>query len=399
MLRFWRRLAASALRRGIATPFFIFSPVAVREALTELDRQDFGVPIRQWLSCKTQPVAPLLRWWRQQGRPIEVVSEFEFRAALASGFGVEDILVNGPAKQRWLPGVSRRGLHVNLDSPAELRDLLPLAHRQRWRLGIRIATRQEFDPEAPEWPTQFGFTLTEAEGALCQLQAGGSIVETVHFHLRTNVASPAAYERALKDVADVCRAARFQPKYVDVGGGLPPPWVLGRDGRRFDSAMKPGRLADMYRRTLKRFPGVRELWLENGRFLLARSGVLVLRVLEVKERAERRQLICDGGRTLHALVSTWEDHELITLPLRRGTPVLTTVHGPTCMAFDQLARRPLPGDIRAGDHLLWLDAGAYHIPWETRFSHGTAGVVWHDGRRLTVARRPGSFADYWRTWT
>jgi hypothetical protein len=68
------------------------------------------------------------------------------------------------------------------------------------------------------------------------------------------------------------------------------------------------------------------------------------------------------------------------------------------MAFDQLTRRPLPSGIRAGDHLLWVDAGAYHLPWETRFSHGPAGVLWHEHNRLTVAREPGSFDDYWRVW-
>ena len=57
------------------------------------------IAFRHWLSLKTQPVAPLLRWWREQGRPVEVVSEFELRAALAEGFAPENILANGPAKQ------------------------------------------------------------------------------------------------------------------------------------------------------------------------------------------------------------------------------------------------------------------------------------------------------------
>lgn len=111
-----------------------------------------------------------------------------------------------------------------------------------------------------------------------------------------------------------------------------------------------------------------------------------------------RNLICDGGRATNALVSTWEHHGLIGVPEREGPLSLTTVNGPTCMAFDQLARRPLPRALQPGDHLIWLDAGAYHLPWETGFSHGLAAVLWHDGESVRVVREAESFASWWGSW-
>jgi hypothetical protein len=68
------------------------------------------------------------------------------------------------------------------------------------------------------------------------------------------------------------------------------------------------------------------------------------------------------------------------------------------MAFDQLARIPLPRSLKAGDHLLWLDAGAYHIPWEARFSHGQATVWWHDETGLRLAREKETFESFWSSW-
>jgi diaminopimelate decarboxylase len=137
-IQFWQRLVREALLLSPATPFYLFSALPVDERIAELDaalkraggilpaepfpdseclssRRDAGSTLRtrHWLSCKTQPVAPLLRWWREQGRPIEVVSEFELRAALAEGFTPENILVNGPAKHRWLPPFRLRELSVN----------------------------------------------------------------------------------------------------------------------------------------------------------------------------------------------------------------------------------------------------------------------------------------------
>ena len=447
-IEFWQRLVREALSLSAPTPFYIFSALPIAERISELDEaltaagfqsaignRQSKISFRHWLSCKTQPVAPLLRWWREQGRPIEVVSEFELRAALAEGFAPENILVNGPAKHSWLPkfgapvgvqalacpgntlkrelqrGAPLRNLSINFDSPAELAALLPFAKKLNWRCGVRINTSEEFDPESPQFPTQFGFTPDEAVAALKKLLRAKARVETVSFHLRTNLSSAHIYQRAIAEVVEVCRAAKFSPLHLDIGGGLPVRHVLTRGGKVFDGEFGLRAFAKMLRQSVKLFPDLREVWLENGRFVSASSGVLVVKILDVKERRGKaesekresgkqslRQLICDGGRTLNALTSMWEQHRILTVPERKGAEVLTAVCGPTCMAFDQLARIPLPRSLRAGDHLVWLEAGAYHIPWETRFSHGHAAVLWHDEKGIQTVREKQSFEHWWRPW-
>jgi diaminopimelate decarboxylase len=223
-------------------------------------------------------------------------------------------------------------------------------------------------------------------------------IETVNFHVRTNVPSAQIYERAIAEVAEICRAAKFRPQNLDIGGGVPVRHVRTRGGKIFDGEFGLRAFAEKLRQSVKLFPGLRELWLENGRFVSAGSGVLVVKILDVKERRGLRQLICDGGRTLNALMSVWEQHALIPLPKKGGAEILTTVCGPTCMAFDQLARIPLPRSLRAGDHLIWLDAGAYHLPWEVRFSHGHAAICWHDETGLKLARERQSFENFWSQW-
>jgi diaminopimelate decarboxylase len=395
--RLWTGLVGPLLDQ-IPTPFHVASVVPIEAGLAELDHAFAGLPVRHWLSCKTQPLRPLLQWWHRQGRPIEVVSEFEFLAARAEGFPPERILVNGPAKHHWLPRHAVPGLNVNFDSVAETRVLAPLARRWNWVTGIRLNTREEHDPEAPDWPTQFGLSPAEATAAARIWRRAGVAPQIVHFHLRTNVESAAVYGRALEEVAGRCRELRLTPRFVDCGGGFPPPHVWTRNGRRVDAGFSLAGMEQVYARALKVFAGAAEIWLENGRWLSARSGALVVTVLDVKERDGRRHLICDGGRTLNALVATWEQHRLFALPARNGPSVPTTITGPTCMAFDQLARQPMPGTLRAGDRLVWLEAGAYHLPWETRFSHGLAGVAWHDGRRVQIVRERERFDDWWGQW-
>jgi len=410
-IEFWQRLVRGALSLSTPTPFYLCSALPIAERIAELDAAFVAagfalktqnpkqkISFQHWLSCKTQPVAPLLRWWRGQGRPIEVVSEFELQAALREGYAPANILINGPAKHHWLPRFELGDLSVNFDSPAELAALLPRAKKLGWRCGVRLLTDEEFDPENPQFPTQFGFTPDEAVAALKKLLRAKARIETVHFHLRTNISSVAVYERAIAAVAAVCRAAKFSPRQLDIGGGMPVRHVLSRSSKVYDGEFGLRSFAQMLRQSAKLFPDLREIWLENGRFLTASSGVLVVKILDVKERRGLRQFICDGGRTLNAMTSVWEQHELLPLETRSGATTLTTVHGPTCMAFDQLARIPLPRSLKPGDHLLWLEAGAYHIPWEMRFSHGHAAVLWHDEQGLHPARERQSFENFWGQW-
>ena len=78
---------------------------------------------------------------------------------------------------------------------------------------------------------------------------------------------------------------------------------------------------------------------------------------------------------------------MLLLPKRTGPARLTTVCGPTCMTDDILGRLHLPDDVVPGDVLVWMHAGAYHLPWETRFSHGLCAIVWADeAERLSVVR-------------
>ena len=385
-----------ALAAGARTPFYLFSPQPVAERMAALERLDFGVPATHWLSCKTQPVPALLRWWKKQGRPAEVVSEFEYRLATDAGF--DDILVNGPAKHRWLGKVSQSGQRVHFDSLTELRALLSVAVRQRWRTGLRICTSQEIDPGDPTTPTQFGIDPGEVPEAVRTLRGAGLMPEQVHFHLRTNVAEAGVYAAAANEALDGCAAAGWRPTVLDCGGGLPPPYITALDGGRYDARMSLQQYAAELRGVIGSRGHIRELWLENGRHVLAGSGLLAVRVIDIKERRGVRQAICDGGRTMNALISTWENHALLPLKSSRGPKIETMVYGPTCMAFDRMSTVPLPAALVPGDVLLWFDAGAYHLPWETRFSHGSAEVWWDEDGVLDKIRPAESFESFNKPW-
>jgi ornithine decarboxylase len=332
-------------------------------------------------------------WRSRQGWGVEVVSEYEYLAARAAGFAPRDIVANGVAKHRWLP-TNEPELVIHLDSVGEATSLAPRCPpEQRW--GVRCCIPAAHNPSDATVGAQFGVTAAELREITNCLTRQGGRVRGLHFHLQSNVRDAAVYASAVSRVLEMARAAGVTPEYIDCGGGFPVPGQVtlehsGPEGRGLDLDQLARSLA-----TSLATSGISEVWFENGRFVTARSAVLVARVVDVKIRDGVRLLICDGGRTNHALPADWEQGVIETVPPRSAQPTPTVVYGPTCTAFDRLFKGTLPADIDVGDCLVRLHAGAYYNSWETRFSRGLATVIWCDERRqLHETRRAESSAEW-----
>ena len=89
----------------------------------------------------------------------------------------------------------------------------------KWRVGFRVHVAGEHDPDEPTFKGQFGMTKDECTLAAARLRAEGVDVEGIHFHLRSNVETPAHFGQAIREIKNVCARAAIEPRYLDCGGG------------------------------------------------------------------------------------------------------------------------------------------------------------------------------------
>ena len=388
----WTQIAN--LASGYETPFFLIWSVPFLENQKRLQEcVNSAGKVRQWYSFKTQPVLELAAFAGSLGMGMEVVSKRELAAALHLKFPPENILVNGVAKHNWL---SREIplLNVIFDSLHELEELASAAATLNWRCGLRVAVSQQINVDIPEQPPQFGIGVSDLGYARDILARANVPVRILHFHLHSNVPSARIYDEAILELRDAAIAFGMSPDIIDIGGGLPD-WTLDTvTTEEADIHLKE--YGEVLRRCGAYFKDLSEVWLENGRHLLGPSAVLVVTVQDVKIVDGVRVLICDGGRTNQALPSVWENHSVSILGSEDSSGVAETlVCGPTCMGYDSLYRGPLLSPTKIGDRLIYFNAGAYHIPWENRFSHGLCKVLWTtDGTTFTTLR-PSETSDDW----
>jgi diaminopimelate decarboxylase len=176
------------------------------------------------------------------------------------------------------------------------------------------------------------------------LHIGSQLTELGPFEL--------AYGRAVELLRTLTRNG-IPLHRLDLGGGL---------GIRY-RAEQPPPIED-YAALVKRVTeGLDvELEFEPGRWMVGNAGVLVARVLYVKEGSARRFLIQDAAMNdlvRPSLYDAWHEIMPVRAPEADAERLPIDVVGPVCETGDSFAaQRPLP-PMASGDLLALMSAGAY----------------------------------------
>jgi diaminopimelate decarboxylase len=371
-----------ALRRAarrFGTPLYITDLAVLADAARQV-RLAFPDPWLRHYSVKANDVPPVIAEVARHGFGANVVSSGEWAAASRAGLPNDRITLEGigktPADLRAAARAARDGRPlrwVAIESPEEAAALAAIVRRQA---GVRIDVLYRLNPDVvPETlaglavgagASKFGMTETELAAAI---EAGGGPdgplrPRGIHLHVGSQLGAVDAWRdgvrRALA-VAALWRGSIESFDTLDMGGGFP---VFEVDV----AAPAPGRFARELPPLIEAIPADRRptrLAVEPGRFLVARAGWLVARVLHVRDRGGR-QVVLDAGMTELVRPALYgARHPILALTslgrsVAAGTTAIEATHveGPICESTDSLGVHDLP-PLRRGDLVAIADAGAY----------------------------------------
>jgi diaminopimelate decarboxylase len=412
---------AAALREAAArhgTPLYVTDDAALGAAVAEL-RDAFPDPWIRQFSVKANDVPAVIARVTGPGRSMgaNVVSRGEWAAARAAGVPNDRISLEGVGKTDADLAASVRAaatgdplLWTALESADEAEALADRARRSRLGragrapLDVLLRLNPDVTPETQAalavgaGGSKFGMTETELSVTVERLAATDGAVRPrgIHLHVGSQLAAVDAWRDALRRglaLLGLLRGGLPALDTLDVGGGFA---VFGPGG----SGPGPARFAREMPELLEPIPADRRptrLATEPGRFVVARAGWLLGRVLHVRDRAGR-QIVLDTGMTelirpaLYGAV-----HPIVALtslgaPLD-GLPVAvepTRVHGPICESTDDLGEHPLP-PLRRGDLVAFRDAGAYAASQSSTYNgraRPAQAIIEADGR-IVLGRRRG----------
>ena len=352
------------LAEEVGTPFYCYSS-ATLERHYRVFSGAFPKGTLVAYSVKANGNLAVLKTLARLGAGADVVSGGELKKALAAGIPAERIVYSGVGKTaREMRLALEAGIYqFNVESEPELEAL----NTEALALGLSAPISFRVNPDVDAGThakittgtaeTKFGIpwqcarTVYARAGAMKGIEVVG-----VDVHIGSQITDLQPFAAAFARVATLVtelRADGHAIARVDLGGGLGVPYAR-------DNAPPPDPAA--YGAVIAKVTGGlnAQLILEPGRLIAANAGILVSRVIYVKEGEAKRFLIIDAGMNDLIRPAMYDArHEIVAVEGPGSAGERYDVVGPVCETSDCFARDCALPAMKSGDLVAILSAGAY----------------------------------------
>jgi diaminopimelate decarboxylase len=401
----------------IGTPAYVYSRGAIDDAQQQLHRGLGSLGHTLCFAVKSNGNLSILKHVAKSGNGFDIVSGGELAMLQSIGVRGDRIVFSGVGKTREemrealryrSPGKRGHGgiLLFNIESEAELEVLLEEASSNCKRGGEAPAVSIRVNPDVqagghPHISTgrhehKFGLNWDEARRLyLAHRESKAIRWQGISVHIGSQIVTLAPFRRALRRLAGYANELRWQGiflKYLDFGGGL---------GVRYTTEKPPSReaYARMVAQMLK--PLGLHLLLEPGRTIMGPAGVLLTRVIYVKQSRGKTFVIVDAAMNdlmrpalygaAHPITKVMRDEN--DGSRRRRVDVV----GPVCETGDRFLHDWPLDRVETGDVLsIWV-AGAYGMSQSSNYNaRCRPPEVLVEGNRIRLIRRRESAGDLLR---
>ncbi|RMF40338.1 MAG: diaminopimelate decarboxylase, partial [Alphaproteobacteria bacterium] len=360
-------VALPEIAAAVGTPCYVYSTETLirhyRLFTAALDGLDHLV----CYAMKANSNLAVLRLLAREGAGMDTVSGGEIARAVRVGVPAQRIVFSGVGKTE---AEMRMALELgigqfNVESEPELRLLSQIAAAMGRTAPVALRVNPDVDAlthakiATGKAENKFGIPIANAPSVYAEA-AGlpGIEVIGVDMHIGSQLTDLAPFRNAFAKLADLTRQLRAEGhaiRRLDLGGGLGIPYARSNE---------PPPLPADYGALVRAMLGDLgcEIVIEPGRLIVGNAGILLSRVLYLKQGADRRFLVLDAAMNDLVRPAMYDAyHEIV--PVDEPDPAAETgpvdVVGPVCETGDTFARaRPLPR-LAPGALVAFRTAGAY----------------------------------------
>lgn len=352
---------------SVGTPFYVYSTATLTRHYRLFEEALRPLPHLVCFAMKSNSNLAVVRTLGLLGAGVDVVSVGEYLKAKAAGIPGERIVFSGVGKTRAEMRVALEGgiRQFNVESEPELRALSGVASAMGLRAPVTLRVNPDVDAGTHEKiatgrkEDKFGIPIARARAVYAEAaRLPGIEVVGIDVHIGSQLTRLEPFEAAYRKVAELTRVLRADGhdiRRLDLGGGLGIPYT-----RSNEAPPLPTDYGEMVRRTVGDLGC--EIEIEPGRLIAGNAGLLVARVIYIKEGEGRDFLILDAAMNDLVRPAMYGAHHDI-VPVVEPPPGVGhhpyDVVGPVCESGDTFARgRPLP-PLAEGDLVAFRSAGAY----------------------------------------
>ena len=364
------RLCAGGMPLGdIATshgsPLYVYSGDGIRDDYRRFAAAVAPVDGSVHFALKANSALGVIGLLARHGAGADIVSGGEMARALAAGIPAEKIVFSGVGKSaEEISAALDAGIgQINAESPQEVEAISQIAAARNvqapvaLRVNVDVAPKTHAKISTGQRSTKFGVSTSQNEAAdLYRKMAADPHIRPAGLavHIGSQLLDLEPFERAYSALLSFGTALRdegLEVPVLDLGGGI---GVDYQDGTPTDFKAYGELVSRLFAGS-----GFR-LGFEPGRSIVANNGVLLTRVIYVKDGDNKRFAIVDAAMNDLLRPTLYEAHHDIRPVGPEGAiEGLADIVGPVCETGDYLGLDRMMPSLAAGDCLAVMSAGAY----------------------------------------
>ena len=357
------QVPVARMAEKVGTPFYLYSHATLLKHYRAYATAFSAIPHIIAYAVKANGNLSILKLFAGEGSGADIVSGGELHRATAAGIDPQKILFAGVGKtsEEIRDALTSNILMFNVESSQELQTINEVAGRLKRRARVALRVNPDVDPKTHPYIAtglkkhKFGMSIHDAlreyktASALKHIEIIG-----IHQHIGSQLTEVSPYVDAMNrllGLMDKLKHLDISISYINIGGGL---------GITYDDEKppQPEHLAKAIQPLIKNLQCT--LMLEPGRSLVGNAGILVTKVLYLKENDGRRFVIVDAGMNDLIRPSLYGAYHKIQAVLKQSRKtVVADIVGPICESGDFLAKDREVEDCRPGELLAAMSAGAY----------------------------------------
>jgi len=347
------------------SPLYVYSGDGIRDDYRRFAAAVAPVDGSVHFALKANSALGVIGLLARHGAGADIVSGGEMARALAAGIPAEKIVFSGVGKSAEEIGAALdAGIgQINAESPQEVEAISQIAAARGMqapvalRVNVDVAPKTHAKISTGQRSTKFGVSTSQNEAAdLYRKMAADPHIRPAGLavHIGSQILELDPFERAYSALLSFGTALRdegLEVPVLDLGGGI---GVDYQDGTPTDFTAYGELVSRLFADS-----GF-QLGFEPGRSIVANNGVLLTRVIYVKDGDNKRFAIVDAAMNDLLRPTLYEAHHDIRPVGPEGAiEGPADIVGPVCETGDYLGLDRMMPSLAAGDCLAVMSAGAY----------------------------------------
>ena len=361
----------SLLAKKYSTPLYCYSFKRLKQNIFDFKRNFKSIRPIICFSVKSNSNKTLLKEIGKLGLGADVVSIGELMMALKSGIKPKKIVFSGVGKSSVeIEYAVKKGiLLINAESESEILEIERIAKKNKRIVDIGIRLNPNTDAKTlsqistGKKENKFGVSEKVFLELVNYLRNSKYIkLKCLSVHIGSQILDVNPYKKMLNVLEKIIKKSKYQFEFIDLGGGM---------GINYGNDKKILNLKK-YEQLIKKFLRKRDsqIIFEPGRSIIANSGILISKVLYIKESSKKNFIILDAAMNDLIRPALYNaTHKIMPVKLNnKKSKKFYEFVGPICESTDKFALLKDFQILKEKDLVIIFDVGAYGMSLSSNYN-------------------------------